>query len=71
MDPHFLEPRPFPHDPPQTVQVGQVRAEFLPGDNPGTVRNTRQFLQHPDRRRRQRNRARTRLVGESAFLTRI
>ena len=71
MNPHFLESRPFPYDPPRAVQVGHVRARLLAGDNPGAVRKALQFLQHPDRRRRQRNRARTRLaVGKPEFARR-
>ena len=38
MKSNFLEPRPFPHDPPRTVQVGHVRAGFLPRYYPDKAR---------------------------------
>ena len=64
-------PAPRPDGPPGGVDVGHVGARLEVRNDPRIVRIARQFLQDPDRRRRQVDRAGARIPVGEADLARV
>ena len=59
MNSHILQPGAGPDDVPRFVQVLDMGARLVAGDHPGIAGNPGQLGEHPGRRGRQRDRARS------------